>query len=341
MASDVPPATIFVVDDDKGLSQLIQKALGREGFSTAAAMSGAEAMSWLERNGPDLMLLDLKLKDMGGEALVNQLAEIHRSVPFIVITGQGDERVAVEMMKRGALDYLVKDAQFIEFVPTVVRRALTHITERKRLEKEVLEIGEREQRRIGQDLHDGLGQQLTAIELMCQSLRGDLASLRPDLGKQAAQVCQFLREAIRQTRSLAHGLAPFKVEDGLEAALIELARTTSEVARVKCSVQCASPILLKDKEIAVNLYRIAQEAVNNAVKHGEASEIAIQLFQANNGLRLEVADNGKGMSNRAQQAPGMGLHVMKYRADVIGAELTVGSKAGRGVTIICTLRRKE
>ena len=101
-----------------------QKALQREGFSTVPAHSGKEALTWLLRHRADLMLLDLKLPDIEGKALVDHLADIQRCVPFIVITGQGDERMAVEMMKRGALDYLVKDVDFLQFVPEVVRRAL-------------------------------------------------------------------------------------------------------------------------------------------------------------------------------------------------------------------------
>src|SRR3954470_23557350 len=117
-------ARLFIVDDDAGLVRLMQKTLDREGFETASANSGKEAITWLTRNTADLMLLDLKLQDMEGKELVEHLKAAGRDIPFVIITGQGDERVAVEMMKRGALDYLVKDVQFIEFVPTVVRRAL-------------------------------------------------------------------------------------------------------------------------------------------------------------------------------------------------------------------------
>src|SRR6185503_16494259 len=130
-------------------------------------------MDWLKNHRPDLMLLDLKLKDAGGAQVIEQLAQAERSVPFIIITGQGDERVAVEMMKLGALEYLVKDANFIELVPTMVGRTLDQLErdrrlvsaelERRHLEQQILEISEREQRRIGQDLHDGLGQHLTGI----------------------------------------------------------------------------------------------------------------------------------------------------------------------------------
>ncbi len=126
-------ASILIVDDDLGLLRLVEKALKREGFATSTAGSGQEAIAWLAVNRADLMLLDLKLPDIEGKELIIHLADVGRSVPFIIITGQGDQRVAVDMMKRGALDYLVKDVQFIEFVPTVVGRALTQVEKDKRL----------------------------------------------------------------------------------------------------------------------------------------------------------------------------------------------------------------
>lgn len=135
--SDSPSATVLVIDDDVGLLRLMERALKREGFAAVPAGSGREAIDWLTRHMADLLLLDLKLQDIEGKELINHLADIGRPVPFIIITGQGDERVAVDMMKRGALDYLVKDMAFIEFLPTVVRRAIERlINERKLVETE-------------------------------------------------------------------------------------------------------------------------------------------------------------------------------------------------------------
>src|SRR5437899_997137 len=112
MEAALKPRTVFIVDDDRGLLRLIQKALQREGFATASAVSGSEALAWLGCNQAALMLLDLKLQDIEGKDLVQRLAAAGQCPPFIIITGQGDERVAVEMMKRGARDYLVKDVDF-------------------------------------------------------------------------------------------------------------------------------------------------------------------------------------------------------------------------------------
>jgi signal transduction histidine kinase len=341
MAVEAPSATVFVVDDDQGLSRLIQKTLHREGFTVATALSGKDAIAWLEKNRADLMLLDLKLHDIQGKDLITRLLSIQRSVPFIVITGQGDERVAVEMMKSGALDYLVKDVDFLQFIPQVVQRALEQLAKDKQLlqlQKQVLEISECEQRRIGQDLHDGLGQQLTAIELMCQALKASSALNldRTKLEKALDNLSLHIRSAITQTRTLAHGLAPFKVESGgLEAALAELARTASASGHIACRFDCPSPVPLATQEIATHLYRIAQEAVNNTLKHGHAKQLTIELLRQNGNLLLQISDNGKGFDSAPDH--GVGLRVMNHRAAVIGAELRVESKPRKGVIVSCLL----
>jgi signal transduction histidine kinase len=332
---------VFVVDDDRGLLRLIQKVLEREGLDSVCAASGKEALAWLSRERAELMLLDLKLHDIEGKDLVNRLTETRRSVPFIVITGQGDARVAVDMMKRGALDYVIKDADFLQFLPEVVRRAFGQLEKDKRLiqlQKQVLEISEREQRRIGQDLHDGLGQQLTAIEMMFQSLKNN-AAVAADPGKlkkELDNLSQYIRSAITQTRSLAHGLTPFKVTSGgLEIALAELAKTTTATGRIVCKLQCKSPVTLDDPEAATNLYRIAQEAVNNAVKHSGGSRISIELYRKKGTLSLRISDNGKGLST--PDTEGLGLRVMNHRAGVVGAQLQINSTKGKGVVVSCLL----
>jgi signal transduction histidine kinase len=341
MPAETSPATVLVVDDDQGLLRLIQRALEREGFSVLTADSGEQAIKRLSEQRPNLMLLDLKLQDVEGRELINELAATQRLVPFIVITGQGDERVAVEMMKRGALDYLVKDAQFLQFVPQIVQRALEQLDKDRRLaqlQKQVLEISEREQRRIGQDLHDGLGQQLTAIELMCQTIKNDpaVAKDKRRLKKELDRLSGYIRSAITQTRSLAHGLTPFKVESGgLEIALADLAESTSASSGIRCRFRCASPIVVADQKTATHLYRIAQEAVSNTLRHSGARLIEISLRCEDKVLSLEVSDDGKGFGGKP--GSGMGLGMMNHRAEVIGAKLDVKSARGKGTTVTCRL----
>jgi signal transduction histidine kinase len=341
---DAPdPVTIFIVDDDRGLQRLIGKSLQREGYDVATAISGAEAMDWLSTHEPGLMLLDLKLQDIEGKELINHLEATRRVVPFIIITGQGDERVAVEMMKRGALDYLVKDAQFSEFLPTVVRRALQQVErdqrlaeserERKNLERQILEVTERERRSIGQDLHDGLGQYLTGIELMLQAVASELKTDRAPLDKISA----YLRESIRQSKALARGLSPVELqENGLMSALEELASNVSAMFRVRCAFRCPSPVLITDNVAATHLFRIAQEAVSNAIKHGQARKIEVELVEEKGKLLLRIRDDGQGLPADKPQGRGMGLRIMKYRAEMLGGTLSVENKSENGAVVTCS-----
>lgn len=210
------------------------------------------------------------------------------------------------------------------------------ITERKRLEKEILEISEREQRRIGQDLHDGLGQHLAAIELMSRVLQQKLEhKSRADAGR-AAKIGAQVREAMLQTRLLARGLSPVVLESrGLVAALQELSASTEKLFRVKCCFGGNAARPVEDNAVATHLYRIAQEAVSNAVKHGKASRIEIQLNCESGQLALAVKDNGVGFSE-VTGGKGMGLLTMNYRAAMIGGALLIRRLAGRGTVVLCT-----
>ena len=217
------------------------------------------------------------------------------------------------------------------------------ITERKRLEAEVLDISDREQRRIGQDLHDGLGQHLAGIELMSQVLEQKLAAGKSREVKTAAarvgDIARHVREAIRQTRLLARGLAPVVIEsEGLMAALAQLARSADQIGGVKCSFMCDAPVLVHDIAVATHLYRIAQEAVSNAMKHGKARRIAIRLQRAGERIVVMIKDDGTGLPVESRRGRGMGLRIMQYRAGVIGGSLVVQRDLNGGTSVVCSLR---
>jgi signal transduction histidine kinase len=353
MAAPAHSPMILVVDDDEGLLILMAEALRGEGCEVATAGTAQSARAWLEKHTPELMILDLKLPDGNGPALVAELQRGKLPVPFIVVTGQGDEKVAVEIMKQGALDYVMKDTALLELLPTIVQRALGTVAqkkalafaqaEHKRLEHEILAAGERERHSIGADLHDGLGQQLTALELMCIVLKDD-ARKNPAMTKRLDTMGKLLREAIVQTRLLARGLVPVGSDpDALQIGLAELAERINSLGRGRCEFECGEPVLLADAFVAGHLYRIAQEAVNNAVKHARAKTVKIRLAQTDGELRLEITDDGDGLpkGRSSTRGGGLGLGVMRHRASVIGAELTVASKRGEGVAIRCRLSLKQ
>jgi two-component system CheB/CheR fusion protein len=215
------------------------------------------------------------------------------------------------------------------------------ITERKQLEKEIIEISNREQQRIGQDLHDGLCQELTGIELMCQVLGQKLAAKSKAESKQAGEIAQHVRDAILHTRKLARGLSPVEFEaNGLMSALRELAAHVQKIFRVECRLECREPVLIRNNVFATHLYRIVQEAINNAIKHGRARHILISLKPAGVRIALAVTDDGLGFSDETKKSGGMGLHIMKYRAGVVDAALEVRSGVGgAGTTVTCIFRK--
>lgn len=349
MAAPDPRARILVVDDDEGLLVLMAEALREAGHDVATAGSGREALRWLADQTADLMLLDLKLRDIDGPDLLAKLqGPAAARIPFLVVTGQGDERAAVEVMKRGALDYVTKDTALLDLLPTIVQRTLgalqrerelvTAQAETRRLEQEVLAASERERYTIGADLHDGLGQLLTAVEFMCAALKADTAVAQPDVAERLDQMGVMLREAVAQTRFLARGLVPLGGgPDALQTGLAELASRTTSLRKAHCEFECPAPVVLGDEPTVMHLYRIAQEAVNNAVKHSGATRIGIRLRTVAGRLELQVSDNGSGLGAKDRRRSGVGLGVMQHRAKVIGAELRIDSRVRAGVTVNCSL----
>lgn len=210
------------------------------------------------------------------------------------------------------------------------------IQERRKLEQAVLEVSEREQRRIGHDLHDSLCQHLTSAALAGQVLSEKLHLKSVAEAADSEQLVGLIESGIDLARSLARGLAPVELDMlGLTATLRELARTTSMRARLNCTLEMPEEVLLEDSEAVVHLYRIAQEAVNNAVRHSGADRITISLQNTPGGVQMQVVDNGTGLPPGAGRKSGMGLHIMRHRADMIGAICEVtGLERGTCVSVL-------
>lgn len=227
--------------------------------------------------------------------------------------------------------------QYIAIRTDITQRKQQEL-ERRMLEEQILEISDCERRRIGQDLHDGLGQHLTGIELMTQALEQKLAGKSKADAAQAAKIAQHVREAIRQTRALARGLSPVELDaGGLMSALHELVTNVQNMFRVKCTFRCDKPVLIRENTVATNLFRIAQEAVSNAIKHGKANEIEIALGTSPDRVVLAVKDNGTGIPPDVSGATGMGLRIMRYRASVIGASFAIERDPHGGTMAICSI----
>ncbi len=217
--------------------------------------------------------------------------------------------------------------------------ALTQqMAERERLERELLETSEREQRRIGHDLHDSLGQHLTGAALAGQVLEKKLASKGLAEAEDAGKVVALVEEGISLSRNLAKGLHPIEIEAaGLMRALEELASTSSDILKIPCQFECDLPVLIGDAATARHLYRIAQEAITNAARHGKANNIRITLECDDEGIAVRVRDDGTGLPDPLPKARGMGLRIMAHRAEMIGARFEARRDAAGGTVVSCVL----
>ena len=210
------------------------------------------------------------------------------------------------------------------------------ITQRHQLQNRLLEIVEHERNRLGQDLHDGLAQHLVGIGFAFNLLGKDLSVVAPQLNARLSDLSAKIYGAIGMTRELARGLHTTELKNhGLAAALQNLCETTGRDFNLKCAFDGAAGLNLKKQEVATHLYRIAQEAVHNAVKHAHAREIMIRLKIESGRMVLTVADDGIGLVGKFE--PGMGMEIMRYRAGVIGGQFEVSRAPTGGVIITCSL----
>jgi len=220
---------------------------------------------------------------------------------------------------------------------------LQEIEERRRLEKEVLEISEEEQRRMGRALHDGLQQELVGMTFDCQVLAKKLTAKSLPEANSAVRIHKLLNEAIGHTRDVTRMLYPIDLDSNdLTFALQELATRVKSLFYLSCLFKCKTPPAIHDPMVVINLYRIAQEAVTNAIKHGKANRIIISLDSNKNRITLTVKDNGIGFAVDSAEDKGMGLRIMKYRSSVIGALLDVKSNTkDHGTVVTCSFENKD
>jgi signal transduction histidine kinase len=216
------------------------------------------------------------------------------------------------------------------------------ITARKELEQEILDISNREQRSLGSDLHDGLGQELTGLSLMMKGLQVQLSREAPQYLPQITKMSELIAHTIQSTRMLARGLAPVNLErGGLREALRSLAARCADMYNLACTFEDQNASLPELNESqATHLYRIAQEATTNAARHAQATSIAIELRTTARRLYLSITDNGMGLSTGLSKGkPGMGLKIMEYRARTVGGTISFDSlPKGTRIALSCPLQ---
>ena len=207
-----------------------------------------------------------------------------------------------------------------------------------RLEKQIIGVSEYEQQRIGRDLHDGLCQVLAAIGCAASALKMDLEEREMDqLARKAGEIEKSINDSVKQARDLSHGLVPVQLDDGgLAAALQELAARTNRLLPVQCTFESAGQTSTGQNGNGTHLYRIAQEAIHNATKHGKANKIDIRLSGNVSATSLSISDDGIGFSTEAAM-DGLGISIMRYRANRLEGEFEIESSAGAGTIVSCTV----
>ena len=212
----------------------------------------------------------------------------------------------------------------------------TEMSERARLEGEIIEIGNREKLRVGQDLHDSLGQKLTAAVFLSRALSQKLEPNASAEGDEARKINSLLKEAVAQVRRLARGLAPVELGDqGLEGALRQLADDSEKTYGISCVFRAEGPVQSIQGKTAIHLYHIAQEALNNAARHGKPARVIMTLSLKDGLGQLTVEDDGTGIKDVTAEGRGMGLQIMRHRATMIGGKLEIGNRRGGGTEVVC------
>ena len=252
---------------------------------------------------------------------IHSWRSVNRLVAYSFVAGAG---AALRMQKeqfRSRLEALQRSSELEQQI---------------KLEQEIIRISEREQRRIGQDLHDSVCQNLAAIKYATGLLRKKLETKAPEEAKTAGEIKDLLRKTLIEARSLARGIFPVQIEkEGLAMAIEELAATANRIHGQQVSIEIDGEIDIKEPETVMHLYRIAQEALSNALRHAKAGTIGISLRQDPQHCTLAIKDDGSGIG--ANHSNGMGLRTIQYRARLIGGELVIRDNEPSGTLVQCCI----
>jgi signal transduction histidine kinase len=331
---------LLLLEDIPEESEMVQRELRKDGlvFEARRVQTRPDFLAALDAFAPDLILADSKLPQFDGRSALEIARNRIPRIPVIMVTGQLGDEAAVELLIAGASDYILKDR--LARLGSAVRRVLLQEEEarkRQRLEEALRKATDEERRRLAKELHDGLGQELTALALLAEGLAmqddRNGAPPTPDLDRLA----QVARQATRTCREIAHGMSPLGGTRSLPDALYALAARLCGPPgpKIVADVDRQAAGLLRH-EVSEHLYRIAQEALANAMKHAAATTILLRLHNQQGSVRLQVLDDGGGSATSTPSNSGIGLSSMRDRAEAIGAALTINPpSAGKGTAVIC------
>ena len=315
----------------------------------ALLRSMADLVFWISKEGfilechlPEDAAFPLRVGTLVGKRLVEILpVQINRQATHYLEkalrTGQTQTFTSPYLIGDKMRDFQVN---LTASGPAEIVAVVRDITAQKLSEKEILEISNREQVRIGQDLHDGLGQHLTGVTFLSKALEKKLeARSLPEAGD-AAEIGRLVLQALSQTRNLARGLFPVELESNeLAPALRDLAATVENLFNISCQVESEENLVVADRAVVNHIFRLAQEAINNSVKHGKAKRVFIQLKTIADKTILTIRDDGTGFAPESIQAKGLGLRIMNYRAQKIGGTLEIHPAEGGGTIVTCAFQK--
>ncbi len=232
------------------------------------------------------------------------------------------------------VELAVSEVRHLHLFTCVIR----DVTLRRQLEAEVLQISEDERQRVAADLHDGICQELMGISFVATAVQRDLQESHPKLAAKVKSLSEAISQAATHTREVARGMTPVVADkDGLMLALRQLAVSISQSHCVRCIFKCSTPVIINDIVAANQLYRVAQEAIQNAIQHGRPTQITIALREDDGGICLAIKDNGRGLSECESASSGIGLRTMQYRASLLGGHLSFKPRRGGGTEVLCRL----
>lgn len=341
-------STILVVDDEASGVETIMAILEGQGYKLVSAMNGYDALEKAENLTPDLILLDVMMPGMDGFEVCRQLRNSHRlaEVPIIILTALDDRSAMLHGLEAGADDFLTKPVDRQELrarIRTITRLNRYHslLEQRDGLRKmasKIIEAQEQERQRISHDLHDDLGQSLTAHILNLRNLQADLPMDQNDLRSKLEKLINDTSESLNHVRMLAQDLRPPTLDTlGIQAAITAYCRDFGSRTHLSTLVK-VDPNLPKISEVyAVTLYRILQEALTNISKHAKANQIWVDLDQENDFVQLTIQDDGQGFSEVESGDKGIGLIGIQERVNMVGGTLNVHSNIGQGTVLTISL----
>lgn len=349
----------MLLEDNATDADLIQRTLRRGGmaFSLKHVDNKSDFTQQLKSNPPDLILSDFSLPSLDGYTALALAQEKRPGTPFIFVTGTMGEEVAIETLKKGATDYVLKHR--LSRLALSVNRALRESrerAERRRAEKQLREsheqlrslsvylqhVREEERIRIAREVHDELGQALTGLKLQLTWLTNRLPDNLKGLHGQARAMAERIDETIHSVRRIATELRPGLLDTaGLLAAIEWQANEFQQQTRIKCHVKATIVDTVWDQDLNTAFFRIFQETLTNVIRHADASKVEVRLTETAGQLVLEVKDNGRGISEaEINNTKSIGLLGMRERAALLGGEVRLRGDAGKGTTVSVRIPRR-